>query len=265
MTPEIRAAETATVDPNPLSVPRPTLTESTRRVAPADDPVERPTGYLERLTPAPMTSAGVQPCSPLAGHSFLELPEIVSASYDPPPPGKEERHHGVDFSYYRRGERLSIQGLGVQAVLPGKVAMALSDSFPYGSVVLVETPFELVPGDILEKMGMGPGESLYSLYAHFDQPPLVTLGETIEACQVLGYVGNSGNAGVPHLHLETRLGLEGNNFAGMAYYSTQATPEERSNYERWRTSGDFRHFDPMLIFLIDEIILPPTDEVQSSN
>ena len=70
---------------------------------------------------------------------------------------------------------------------------------------------------------------------------------------------------MPHLHLETRLGLAGVTFDGMAYYSTQTTPEERANYERWRTSGDFRHFDPMLIFLRDEIILQPTDEIQSPN
>jgi murein DD-endopeptidase MepM/ murein hydrolase activator NlpD len=188
----------------------------------------------------------------------VELPEIVSAGYDPPPPGKEERHHGLDFSYYRRGERLSIRGVGVQAILPGRVAMALANSFPYGNVLVVETPYERLPGDLVKATGLGPGESLYSLYAHFDQPPMVISGQRVQACQALGYVGTSGNAGVPHLHLETRLGPAGVTFDGMAYYSTQTTPEERANYERWRTSGDFRHFDPMLLFQIKENLPPST-------
>jgi hypothetical protein len=51
-----------------------------------------------------------------------------------------------------------------------------------------------------------------------------------------------------HLHLETRLGKAGETFSGMAFYTTSASVEEMENYVRWRTSGDFRHFDPMNLF-----------------
>ncbi|MGB9673475.1 MAG: hypothetical protein ACPL3P_04995, partial [Anaerolineales bacterium] len=70
----------------------------------------------------------------------------------------------------------------------------------------------------------------------------------VSACQMLGRVGNSGNATVAHLHLETRMGVAGMVFPSMAYYTKDATSEERSAYLWWRTSGNFKHFDPLLIF-----------------
>jgi hypothetical protein len=48
--------------------------------------------------------------------------------------------------------------------------------------------------------------------------------------------------------METRIGPSGEIFYGMSYYSTQTTPDERANYIRWRTSGDFIHFDPLLLY-----------------
>jgi hypothetical protein len=33
----------------------------------------------------------------------------------------------------------------------------------------------------------------------------------------------------------------------MGFYKADDTEEERSNYVRWRTSGEFRHFDPMRV------------------
>jgi murein DD-endopeptidase MepM/ murein hydrolase activator NlpD len=78
--------------------------------------------------------------------------------------------------------------------------------------------------------------------------PQVKPGEEIFECTLLGAVGKSGNAGIPHLHLETRIGPPGVMFEAMAYYSTQTSEVERLNYERWRTGGEFVHFDPMLLF-----------------
>jgi len=190
---------------------------------------------------------GFEICSPLEGHAKNELREIISAPYAPPPPGKEERHHGVDFSYYRRGERLSIQGVGVQSILPGTVRASISGSFPYGNFVIVETQFIELSESLQEELGIKQGESLYLLYAHMEEEPIVKLGEDLQACQSIGYVGKSGNAAEPHLHLEARLGIPGQVFTEMAYYSTQTTELERENYVLWRTSGEFRHLDPMLI------------------
>jgi murein DD-endopeptidase MepM/ murein hydrolase activator NlpD len=195
----------------------------------------------------PLPSATPAFCSPLVEHPLAELPEIVSDPYAPPPPGKEERHHGVDFSYYRRGERLSIEGVGVQSVFPGLVAASVQDRFPYGNMVIIETPLADLPGTVIAALGLNADESIYTLYAHMGAAPAVALGERVGACQALGQVGVSGNAGVPHLHLEMRRGPAGRQFNGMAFYSTQTSQEERDNYVLWRTSGTFQHFDPMSV------------------
>ncbi len=189
----------------------------------------------------------VEPCSPLFEHALAELPEIVSDPYNPPPMGSDARHQGVDFSYYRRGERSSILGVGVQSVFAGRAVASISDSFPYGNMVIVETPASDLPQNLAEQLGIEEDEFLYTLYAHLGAAPLVALGEAISACQPLGEVGKSGNAGVPHLHLEMRIGPENRQLASMAFYSTQTTQQERDNYVLWRMSGAFRHFDPMSV------------------
>ena len=79
-------------------------------------------------TPVP----SLQPdfCSPLADHTWNDLQEIVTNPFDPPPVGKDSGHHGVDFAYYRRGERLSILGVPVQAVMTGRVTAAILNRIP---------------------------------------------------------------------------------------------------------------------------------------
>jgi murein DD-endopeptidase MepM/ murein hydrolase activator NlpD len=188
-------------------------------------------------------------CSPLELHEIEDLSAIISSPYNPPPPGKDERHHGVDFGYWDYAGRKTMQGELVQSILPGVVAMILNDHFPYGNTVMVETPASLLPNYLVSVLGFEPGDSLYVLYAHLDAPPLVSLGESVEACHLLGEVGLSGNTDVAHLHLETRLGPAGAIFESMMFYSTRATIEEMENYKLWRTSGVFRHFDPMRLLL----------------
>jgi murein DD-endopeptidase MepM/ murein hydrolase activator NlpD len=163
--------------------------------------------------------------------------------------GSDARHQGVDFSYYRRGERTSILGVGIQSVFTGRVAASIADRFPYGNMVIVETPASELPVMMIEQLGIQKGESLYTLYAHMGDAPLVPLGEFVTACQALGEVGKSGNAGVPHLHLEMRIGAADQQLASMAFYSTQTTQQERDNYSRWRMSGEFRHIDPISVLV----------------
>jgi murein DD-endopeptidase MepM/ murein hydrolase activator NlpD len=184
-------------------------------------------------------------CSPLAGDPLADLPQIISDPYRPPPPHHDERHQGVDFSYYRRNGRTSIEGVGVQSALPGVVAAAVRDSFPFGNLVIIETLYVDLPSPLRQALGMDAGESLYVLYAHMGKPPEVKPGDGVIACQPLGVVGKTGNAGVAHLHFETRLGPPGATFASMRYYDVHATQEEKDNYELWSMSGVFRHFDPM--------------------
>ena len=254
LTPDTRPTDTTVpIIITAVSTQTPTPLTSTQSIA------ETP-----RSTSAPIqnppTDKLFQICSPLAFQTLNELPEIVADPYDPPAPGHEERHHGVDFSYYRRGDRLSIMGEGIRSVFPGRVAAAVLDEYPYGNMVIVETPGEDLPAWLADKLQVDAGESLYLLYAHMDQAPLVELGDSIEACHPLGEVGKSGDFNVEHLHLETRIGPVGTTFDGMAYYHTRTTPEERANYELWRTSGVYRHFDPMVLFALAAEDLASTEK-----
>ena len=198
-------------------------------------------------TIAPTPTPIFRICSPLEIHGLAELREITSDPYRPPPPGKDMRHHGVDFSYYTRGERTTIQGVGVQSVLAGRVAASLSDTFPFGNLVIIETSNQALPQAVKSTLGLTPEQSLYLLYAHMDAPPLVAPGSQVAACQLIGQVGKSGNAVEPHLHLEVRSGPPGATFDSLGYYQAENTEQEKANYLLWRTSGVFQHMDPMLL------------------
>ena len=66
--------------------------------------------------------------------------------------------------------------------------------------------------------------------------------------QVIGAIGESGNALNPHLHLEVRLGPAGVRFPGMAHYDSGASPDEMAAYCQWRVSGAFLTLDPLRLF-----------------
>lgn len=186
-------------------------------------------------------------CSPLFSTPIEELSGIVSDGYHPPPLGQDGRHQGVDFAYYHQYGRASIAGERVQAILGGTVAGLINDRFPYGNAVIIETPQDQIPLSFQKMLELQNGVSIYILYAHLSGYPPLIIGDPIRSCQMLGWVGRSGNTGVAHLHLETRIGKAGQVFSSMAYYSTDASPEERTQYLIWRTSGQFWHFDPMLL------------------
>jgi len=208
-------------------------------------------------SPAPtqkvITSPTVTPrlefaiCTPLEDHPLDQLRLILADPYRPPPGKSDARHHGVDFSYYRFGERATILGVGVQAVLPGRVAAALAETYPFGNLVMIETESSLIPIDLLQLLGAEPGESLYLFYAHMGTVPGLRIGDTVQACQPIGEVGKSGNTVEPHLHLEVRLGPAGTVFTEMGEYFPEASPEQRAAYQLWRTSGVYRHRDPMIL------------------
>jgi murein DD-endopeptidase MepM/ murein hydrolase activator NlpD len=227
--------------------------DSVTATAPATQAPIKPT---VQISPSPTVqstvASGWPPCSPLADTPISELFEIISDPYHPPPMGKDERHQGVDFSYYRRGERLSIQGAGIQAVFAGRVAAAIHDSFPFGNNLILETPSTALPPEIRQHFNIQEGESIYILYAHMESPPDLELDQAVAACQPIGQVGKSGNAGVAHLHLEMRHGPAGTQFPSMAFYKPDDTPDERANYLLWATSGKFLHFDPMELLLFQK-------------
>lgn len=206
------------------------------------------------------TEIPINVCSPVADETITTLFEIITNPFGNPPLGREDLHHGVDFAYYRRGDKMSIEGEIIQSILSGVVSASVNDRLPYGNMVIIETPRKLLSNLIINKFGIAEGESLFALYAHMGQLPKVGLGDYVTCGQGLGTVGKSGyNIVNPHLHLETRIGPAGTSFSGMAFYDTSALIEEMDNYKRWRTSGDFRNIDPMVIFQEILMLLNPTE------
>jgi len=191
-------------------------------------------------------------CSPLQDHSLQDLIEIVTQPFNPPPIGKDTGHHGVDFAYYRRGERTSIAGVLIQSILLGKAAAVLENRIPYGNMVIIESQYEDLPEQIAEELGVTKDTSLYVLYGHMADTPFLKIGDKAFCGQVLGEVGNTpkGWSSDPHLHLEARIGPPRILFEGMHYYDTRAKPDEMANYERWRMSGEFALVDPLLLLEI---------------
>ena len=229
-TPAVNAVQVSAA-PIPSATPNPTLVQTTV------------SSSIPKATP----TEAVLLCSPLELHPLEELAEIIGDAYDPPRPGREERHHGIDFGYYHYQERDSMLGEPVQSILPGQVASVLTGQYPYGNMVMIEIGAADFPVDLSEGIEIPAGQSLYILYAHLDQPPEVNLGDRVAACQSLGVVGMSGNTDIPHLHIETRLGPAGQVFESMRFYDTRATQAEMDAYVLWRTSGIFQHFDPLLL------------------
>ncbi len=132
----------------PTHAPPPTMT-STPGALPTATPTSRPT-----TTPTEVTIL----CSPLEIHPLEELPEIIGDAYDPPRPGREERHHGIDFGYYHYQERDSMLGEPVQSVLAGQVAAVLTGQYPYGNMVMIETIPANFPDSLSEEIEIPDGQ-----------------------------------------------------------------------------------------------------------
>ncbi len=215
----------------------------------------------ELPTVAPSATPVPQPvlCSPLKDHDIYKLRTYVSNSYaTPATSNKEEGHHGADFAYYYKdGNGTPILGAEIQAIAPGKIAAVMVDKLPYGNMVMIETPYEILAPELIAYFNIGPETSFYHLYAHMLNPPEWNVGDLVDCGQTIGQVGNTGFSGNEHLHLETRTGPANYDFSGgLAYYSTAASDVERANYEYWRSSGTFTHFDPIPFF---EVFFPPEE------
>lgn len=259
--------------PAPLAF-TPTVQPALSTPSPISQTISAPTATLPAPTAAvtPTPPPSLEICSPLDGIPVSDLPQIVSNPFDAPPLGQDVGHHGVDLAFYRFGDRVSMDGLQIRAVLPGKVVGVIPNRPPYGYAVVIETNPEnitnLLPDLIQAAPAMGAvqphpalycpelqqptydpaQQSLYLLYAHMAQPPLVAPGDEIACGQPLGEVGTTGMSVNLHLHLEARLGPSGYRFASMAHYENAASQDEMANYCLWRVTNTFRMFDPMLFF-----------------
>jgi len=211
-------------------------------------------------------------CSPLEGETLNSISEILTQKFIMPRPGNDDGHQGLDFAFYRRNEKIGIEGLKVHAALNGKIVAVINDRWPYGNAVIIETTLKSISPELLARIQSPPLQptvipsprvncpagdlpfsidseerSLYLLYGHLLNPLPLIVGEEVECGQTIGEVGNTGYSSNPHLHFETRIGPSGASFDSMAYYTVQSTVSERYNYCVWRVSNLFQLFDPMLL------------------
>ena len=243
------ASPTLTTEPVPTSSPSPspTLTNKSTEV--------------EEIT-------DLRICSPLKGIPITELSDTIHNPFNPPRSGRDDPHQGVDFAVQEYG--IAISGNPVQSVLDGHVAAVIDNHFPYGNALMIETPLEslapqsvsgiylptlsptIEPHPALNCPQVSPvpswnaeKRSLYLIYAHLKGPPIFQIDEVVECGQIIGQIGDSGNALNPHLHLEVRIGPSEARLGSMAHYSTSASPEEMSTYCTWRVMEVFQLVDPM--------------------
>ena len=246
-----------------------TVLPMTETPAPTETAQPSPTPSPTAIPPSPTpTDTPFAVCVPLEDETLDSLPLIlVNPLVEPYAWGTDFGHPGLDFAYYQRGDRLSIEGIEVYALLSGRVALTLEDHYPYGNAVMIETPLSVLPESLQQTLMAGyetvpedleyqyncpdvptptlTGEySLYHLYAHLGSPAPFEEGDEITCGQLLGNVGNSGWSSNPHLHLETRLGPSGLEISTMAHYQSDATEEQLGNYCLWRSSGYYQIVDP---------------------
>ena len=242
----------------------------TQTLTPTNTTTPTPVATVETPSPTPAITS-FEVCSPLEEETFETLPLILINPLEIPSFGQDTGHHGVDFAYFRRGERESIEGIEIYAILSGRTVLTLDDDIPYGYTVLIETPLSDLPQDLQENLLAGylpvPQDpnyrlfcpevtppaltsefSVYHLYAHMQVRPGFNRGDPIPCGAMLGTVGNTGYSSNPHLHLETRLGPSGAAFETMAHYENTNSLEQMSNYCLWRMSGYYQLFDPYLLF-----------------
>ncbi len=164
-------------------------------------------------------------------------------------------------------------GLPVQSILPGKVTQVIDNRFPYGNMIIIETPLIGLTPELLASISMPTPipqqnieawstcdkemtpiswsedtKSIYILYSHLESKPAFEPGDTVECGQVIGAVGITGNSVAEHLHIEIRIGPSEARFGSIAAYTKDATPEERYNYCIWSLSGRFQAVDPAVFW-----------------
>lgn len=251
---EVTSTQTATVPPTITPAPTPTATQ------------------------LPLVTGGV---SPLTGIETSELRLVTSNPFIFKYPyveasGSDYNHTGIDLAFFKFKDFSTILGHPIQAVLPGKVVEALSDRWPYGNMILIETPISRLSKEYLASLALpapfaaseisghsscqpdatriawsNTDTSIYIVYAHMQSPSPFKAGDEVDARDIIGAVGHSGNAlvGAEHLHLEVRVGPSDAQFGTISDYKPDSTEEERYNYCIWALSEVFQPIDPTTLWI----------------
>jgi murein DD-endopeptidase MepM/ murein hydrolase activator NlpD len=96
------------------------------------------------------------------------------------PRGGGRLHEGVDI--------IGAQGKAIYAVVDGTITRTYTDR----------------PGSLTGNgVRLSTSDGTYFFYAHFSElAPGIEVGTKVKAGQIIGYNGQTGNAGTPHLHFE---------------------------------------------------------------
>ncbi len=173
--------ELPTPGPNPISAWRPPPYPVPRAVRPDD--------HFYFLRPIPSGNVNWPHPRYRYGNTFF---------------GEEAIHTGVDLDA-TRGTPVLAAGAGkVVWVGFGLYSGTYNQDDPYGLAILIRHEFG------------HEGRLLYTAYGHLDSAS-VWQGQRVEAGEVIGEVGDTGNAEGPHLHFEIRFGENG--------YFTTRNPE----------------------------------------
>ncbi|MHC1740853.1 MAG: M23 family metallopeptidase [Anaerolineaceae bacterium] len=226
--------------------------------------------------------------SPLQGIPLSDLHLITSNPYVFNYPfnegsGNNKNHPAIDLGFYTtksiqayQGPELNTDdGFPIQAILPGKVVNISNNKFPYGNMIMIETPLQLLSPDLIATLQMRKpytdediklhstcqpdqtriswsvsSQSVYALYAHMKDTPVFQPGDKITAGEILGGIGATGNsnASIEHLHLEVRVGPSNAQFGTISTYISTASEEERYNYCIWALSEVFLPINPALFW-----------------
>jgi hypothetical protein len=108
-------------------------------------------------------------------------------------PPDRPRHNGVDLIIAR--------GSPIHAAAPGIVSTVVCNAST-GNCDVDGSPAVLGCGWYVE---IQHGGGVMTRYCHMGRRPLVDVGQRVQAGQVLGQVGSSGNSSGPHLHFEVHV------------------------------------------------------------
>ena len=240
---ETPIVEQASATPSPFP---PTATSRPPTDTSTPSPIPPTATPLPTSTPTASPIPPELPCSPLVGYEFVDFRLITARGFTAATPGKDDGHQAIDLSHYAFKEKGYIEGESIGAMYSGTIAAVVNDRWPYGNMVIVETPLDRI--QLQPDVDFAGYDAVYHLYAHMLETPVWAVGDEVNCGDVLGLVGNTGRSGNAHLHLETRLGARGQTFDSLSYYLADSTPAEQAEYLRWRVSEDFLALDPILFW-----------------